>query len=250
MKRTNHITWEIRDEIGILTLDNPPKNYFHDPGLLPLDTIHEWLSEKLIKGVLLHGNGKHFSAGGDLDHLRKLILSGSDIQEKISNANAVITILSELQIPVVAAIHGICFGAGLELALAAHIRIGAENLLFAFPETNHGIIPGWGGTRRLCDVTGFSPALRMILTGDMLNASEALAIRLIDEIVPKSGILHHAFRLLVRMTRDRDIRVIRSVIKALQHTSTLTRDEAIREETRMFCELAIAEVTRMNTRKD
>jgi enoyl-CoA hydratase/carnithine racemase len=152
--------------------------------------------------------------------------------------------LEGLTIPVVAAIQGICFGGGLEIALACHIRICSENALFAFPEINNGILPGLGGTVRFQELAGFPGSLKMILGGDMINAEDALELKLVDNIVPKSKLFDYTFNLLKKMTYERPLPVIHGVMQALQNARKLPRDEAMLRETRIFCELALAETER------
>ena len=143
------IEWEIREEIGIITINNPPENYLFEPEFVPLDVLQKWTSEKTLKGILIYGKGKHFSAGGNLNRLFEIIAQEENLEKKLAAGNAIIDHLVNTNLPLVAAVHGVCFGGGLEIALACHIRVAAENALFATPETSHGLIHGLGGTLRL-----------------------------------------------------------------------------------------------------
>ncbi len=244
MESINRIGWEVRDGIGIITLNNPPENYLYEPEFIPLETLKKWTSNPQLKGLLIHGKGKHFSAGGDMNRLFEMIKKELDIRQKVEAGDRVIQHLIELNLPMVAAIHGVCFGGGLELALASHIRIAGEQSLFALPETSHGLLPGLGGTVRLPSVVGEARSLRMILSGDMINAEEARLIKLIDFIVPRNEVFDYAYRLIRKMTGDLSIRVIRAVVRALRNAATMPAEEAIHEETRIFCELAGEEAKR------
>ena len=95
--------------------------------------------------------------------------------------------LEELNIPTIAAINGLCLGGGLELALTCDFRIATQKARFAQSEVNIGIIPGWGGCLRLPRVIGLSRAMRMILSGEMISAKEALEIGLINKLAPNDG---------------------------------------------------------------
>lgn len=236
--------WEIRDDIGILTLTAPPRNLLADPEFIPISLLKEMTSVENLKGILIYGQGKHFSAGGDLENLFKLAGSPEELERRMIAGNRLLSYLENLNLPMIAAIRGICFGGGLEIALTCHIRICSENAVFAFPETNHNIMPGLGGTYRLPTLTGTGRALQVILGGDMINAEEAFEAGIVDQIVSKDDLLNHAFGLLYKMTRDRPVAVIRSVMQALRNASELSREEAIREETRLFCELAMTEAIR------
>src|SRR5690625_6604294 len=98
--------------------------------------------------------------------------------------------------PVIAAVNGFALGGGLELALAADIRIASENARFALPEVKLGIIPGYGGTVRLPRLVGRGRALELILTGELIDAEEAYRIGLADRVVPQAELTKSAEGLL------------------------------------------------------
>ena len=244
MEKIDKVTWEIREDIGIITLDNPPENYLVRPEFLPFETLKKWTSCDYLKGILICGAGKHFSGGGKLDNLFEMVKTNADMVSMMKEGKAVLDHLGNLNIPVVAAIQGICFGGGFEIALACHIRICSENALFAFPEINSGILPGLGGTVRFQELAGFNESLKMILGGDMINAGVALEMKLVDQITPKDKLFSHSFNLLKKMTHDRPIGVIHGVMQALHNGRNLSLGDAMLEETRIFCKLAMAEAGR------
>jgi len=246
METINKISWEIRNDIGIITLDNPPENYLVQPEFMPLETLKKWTSYDYLKGIMICGAGKHFSGGGKLENLFRMIRDKENINESMDKGKTVLEHLENLDIPVVAAIEGICFGGGLEVALASHIRVCSENALFAFPEINQGIIPGLGGTVRSFGRIGFPKAMKLIMSGDMINAEDAQEMNLVDFIVSKHKVFDFSFNFLQKLTRDRPLTVINAVMKAMKNARSLSIEEAMREETRMFCELALAEAKRRN----
>jgi len=238
--------WEIKEHIGILTLDNPPGNYILEPEFVPLEQIKEWTTSAEIKGIMITGGGKHFSSGGDLSQLYEKIQKEVDLSDQMDRGKAVLDFLENLNIPVLAAIKGICFGGGLEIALASHIRVCSDSSLFALPESNYNLIPGLGGTVRLPERIGLPESLKLILGGDMISAEEALALKLVDYVVPGTDLLDFAFRFLLKITRERPLKVIQSVMQILKNSRLLPREEAMKEETRLFCELALEEARRKN----
>jgi len=246
MEKIDKISWEIIDDIGIITLNNPPENYLVRPDFVSLEMLQKWTSYDYLKGILITGAGKHFSGGGKLENLFEMIRSMENVPEKIEEGKAVMDHLENLNIPVLAAIQGICFGGGLEIALACHIRVCTENALFAFPEINHNMMPGLGGTVRIQEPAGFLSALRLVLGGDMINAEDALEMKIVDFIVTKQKLFDFSFSFLQKMTRDRPLKVIHSVMQALKNGKNLTSSEAMKEETRLFCELAMEEAHRRN----
>ena len=155
--------------------------------------------------------------------------AGKDLLQLIANT----------PLPVVAEISGACFGGGLEIALACHIRICSENALFAFPEANHGIMPGLGGTITLSKLIGPGRATQMILSGDIVNAEKALETGLVDHVVPKETLHGFTLHYLEKLTRDRDVEVIRSIMRSIHNAMNMDAGQALEEETRLFCELAL-----------
>jgi enoyl-CoA hydratase len=247
MNNPDTITFEIKENIGIITLNIPPENYLPIPGFIPLDVFKQWTSEENLKGVIIAGKGRNFSAGGNLanifskgDHpeaLQKLVVDGLELLNSIQN----------LEIPVIAAINRVCFGGGLEIALACHIRVASENALLAFPEVNQNLLPGMGGNYRLLATTGLSQSAKIILGGDTINATDAKEIGLVDYIAPKDQAFEYSWKLMQKMTHGRPVKVIRAVMKALNNAMNLTQEEALKEETRLFCSLAMDETERRKT---
>jgi enoyl-CoA hydratase/carnithine racemase len=247
MKESDHVTFEVTDSIGVITLNAPPANELDLPGFIPVGLFREWTSSPLLKGLIIRGEGKNFSAGGKLE----AIFSASDrpdtLASMMSAGHDLLKSFSDLEIPVIAAINRICFGGGLEIALACHIRVASENALLAFPEANHNLMPGMGGTFRLPAITGFSQAAAMLLGGDLISAADAKALKIIDHIAPKDQAFPFAIALMQKMTLDRPVSVIKSIMQALKNTSELSMEDALNEETRLFCTLARDEAERRKT---
>ena len=173
-----------------------------------------------------------------METLRKLAQDELLLAEKITAGKELIRIIDGLHLPVVAEIRGACLGGGLEIALACHIRICSDNALFAFPEANHGIMPGLGGTATLSRLIGPGQAAGMILSGDVVNAEKALEIGLVDYVTGKDELQAYTMRYLQKLTADRDIEVIRSVMASIHNSLHLPLDAAMLEETKLFCALA------------
>jgi enoyl-CoA hydratase/carnithine racemase len=244
METFGNITWEVTGSTGLLSLGPPPENFLKEPAFIPPDLLKKWTSATGLKGIIIHGQGRHFSSGADTRNLFQMIASGNDLEVRMNQGKAVLNYLASLDIPVIAAIQGVCFGGGLEIALACHIRVCAENALFAFPEVSLGIMPGLGGTVMLPGTIRYPEALKMLLSGDMIDAAEALDSGLADRVVPKKELLPYCLSLMGKMTTDRPVEVINAVMKALRNSATLSSEEAMIEETRLFCMLAIKESER------
>jgi len=239
MKKVHrHIQWEVSKNIGILGLDNPPGNYLESPECIPVTLLNQLIECEEVKALLVIGTGKHFSGGASREHLISMTQLDDKMIGIMENGKHLLEYIEHLHIPVVAAIKGVCFGGGLEIALACHIRICTSNSLFAFPESNQNIIPGLGGIYRLREQSSFLDTLKMVLGGDMIDAGEALQMKLVDDIVGNDELMGYSLSLLEKMTAGRPLKVIRYVMQALRNSSELSFAEAMKEETRMFCELA------------
>jgi enoyl-CoA hydratase/carnithine racemase len=235
------LEFDIKDKIGIITINIPPHNYIPVPDFLEMDILKLWIVMNSLKGIIIHGAGRHFSAGADLKNLNKLARDEKQLLSSITKGKALLEFISNLNIPVIAAINGSCFGGGLEIALACHIRVCTANSLFAFPEINHNIMPGLAATVRLPQIAGFTNATKILLSGDITDAETALKIHLVDHISEEKEISAFAMKLLKKMTDHRQIDVIRSIMTSLQNSRRLPFEEALAEETRLFCWLAVAE---------
>src|SRR5512138_805674 len=107
--QTNYI-WEKTGDIGLLSLNNPPENFIREPGFISLEQIGRILSDSTLKGIIIFGSGRHFSAGADLDNLREMAQDEALLNTEMSKGRELLKIFRTLNIPVIAAIRGVCFG--------------------------------------------------------------------------------------------------------------------------------------------
>jgi len=115
--------------------------------------------------------------------------------------------MEESRKPFIAAIAGFCLGGGCELAMGCDIRVAGESAQFGQPEINIGIIPGAGGTVRLSKLVGLGKAKELVLTGKMISAEEALAINLVNKVVPDDKLMEEAFAMAKMITRHSPVAV-------------------------------------------
>jgi enoyl-CoA hydratase len=153
-----------------------------------------------VRVILIRGAGpKGFCSGADIGEFE---VPGSGIEARaIKHAATWIDVLAEARKPTVAAIHGYCLGGGLEIAAACDIRIAAEEATFGSPEVSLAIIPGAGGTQRLPRIVGLGHALRLIMTGERIDAATALRIGLVSDVVPGEQLGATAAELTQRLAR-------------------------------------------------
>lgn len=153
-----------------------------------------------LRVVILTGAGRAFCAGLDIkdapthDGIRTgLGFHGSF--EAVKYVRGIFSMYQYLPLPVIAAINGVCIGAGMEIALACDIRLAADTAVFSIPEVVLGIIPDCGGTQRLPRIVGPGKARELIFTGSKIDAAEALRIGLVDHIYPPDQLMGEAVRL-------------------------------------------------------
>lgn len=238
MQKSNIVTWERENEIGILSISNGKENYLNIPDFLDIRDLKRWTLEEGLKGMLITGVGRNFSAGADLDKLKELASDSSRLGTSLNKGKEILEFIDSLNVPVVAAINGLCFGGGLEIALASHIRIASERALFAFPETNHGLIPGLGGTYRLTRILGKN-AIEIILGGDLFNADQAREIGLVHTVANEKKSQLFAMDYLKRLVADRPVEVIHAAMTAIRNADRMASDQALKAETELFCNLAV-----------
>ncbi len=178
------ILLERQETIVTLTLNRPDKLNAIDGAMLDaLDAVLSQLeADRDCRAVVLTGAGRAFSAGADIKEWTALAAQEFGTGWGL-RGHRLFDRLAALAPPVVAAINGIAFGGGLELALCADLRIAAEQARLGLPEVTIGALPGWGGTQRLPRLIGPGRAKHMILTGQPIDAAAALAFGLVTEVV-------------------------------------------------------------------
>lgn len=187
--------------IARLVLDAPPRNEMDQDFFRTLAALVGTLASLPVRGLVVHGAGRHFSSGADVDAL-KAGLAGTQpalAAHALFDATSSFQRIAELPYPTVAAVGGCCLGSGLELALACRWRIAAANAVFALPETSFDLMPGCGGTVRLPPLVGRGRAVDLVLSGRFVDAGEAREIGLVDAIVDRRDLLAAARRLVERV---------------------------------------------------
>ena len=209
---------QTKDNIGFICLSKPPVNALGVALRTSVyEALHQLLENENVNAVVLYGDGKYFSAGADIKDFSRAAEKPTlpELLKSINNSTK----------PVIASLHGIAFGGALELALAAHVRVGATGLQLALPEVTLGLLPGAGGTQRLPRLTGIAPALDIICTGRKVTGKEALEL----------GILS---RLEDGTARDNGLRAAKDVLagtlkKTITDSLTVTPDAKAIEDARV-----------------
>ncbi|MES2286589.1 MAG: enoyl-CoA hydratase-related protein [Bacteroidota bacterium] len=170
-------------------------------------------SDNTIKAVIITGSGqKAFAAGADITEL--VVLSVEEGKILAKEGQDVYKSIETCPKPVVAAVNGFALGAGCELSMACHMRIASENAKFGQPEVNLGLIAGYGGTQRLIQYVGKTKALELHMTGDLINAEQALKLGLVNYVVPQDQLILKCVELLEKI-KSKSPKAITSVINTI-----------------------------------
>jgi enoyl-CoA hydratase/3-hydroxyacyl-CoA dehydrogenase len=169
-----------RGEVCVLWLANPPANSLGPPTVDALRAAWDGLEARVV--VLASASPALFCAGADIKAFTQMDEAAG--RRLLDDVHALVGEWERSRIATVAAVNGLAFGGGCELAMACDVRVAAESATFGQPEINLGIIPGFGGTQRLPRLVGHAKALEMNLTGEAISAHDAFAHGLVNQVVP------------------------------------------------------------------
>lgn len=179
------VTYEVTDRVAVVTIDRPDQRNAMDLGVF--DGLGEAAAragdDPVVRAVLVRGAGDHFSSGIDVAVLGELTSHGELDGAAIARLQASFTAFEELDVPTVAAIDGVCFGAGIQLAAACHLRCVAPGAQLSVLEVRWALVPDLGGTYRLPRLVGLGRATELVATGRRVGQEEAVAIGLADRAV-------------------------------------------------------------------
>jgi enoyl-CoA hydratase len=239
---------ETRESVTIVTINRPDKlNALNDRTVEELDAAFTAIGiDPVSRGVVLTGAGeKAFVAGADIAELATQ--SPVDGRERSLRGQRVLDRIERLGKPVVAAVNGFALGGGCELAMACHVRVASENAKLGTPEVKLGIMCGYAGTQRLPRLVGKGRALEMLLTGEMVDAAEALRIGLVNRVVPREKLLAEAEGLLRKMLANGPVS-LRFTLDAVTDGLEMGFDEAQRNEATLFGLICTTEDMKEGTR--
>ncbi len=185
-----NIKFEKDGAVAVITIDRPKVlNALNHETIAELDHCFTAIADddSVLCVILTGGGEKSFVAGADINELAVAdLVSGRANSDR---GQALLFKIENLPQPVIAAVNGFALGGGCEIALACDIRLASEKVKIGQPEVSLGVIPGYGGTQRLSRLVGRGKAKQMILTGDHINAGEALRIGLVDEVYPPEELM-------------------------------------------------------------
>jgi E-phenylitaconyl-CoA hydratase len=224
------LQFKVHDQVATVTLNRPEAMNALDPETEAelLDCWERIRADDEIRVVILTGTGERaFCTGADL----KKTMPPPESYASLAFGKGDIDIASQLvtEKPVICAVNGYALGGGLELALACDIRIAADHARFGLPEVRVGSIPGAGGTQRLPRTIGASDAMLLLLTGDHIDAAEALRLGIVSRVVPRADLTREAEAIAGRIAANAPLSV-RAIKRLVQQGRGLPLDIAIAQE--------------------
>ena len=229
-----NILLETKDRVSILTINRPDKRNAlnqatRDEILHALDSLHASADSRVL--IVTGAGDKAFIAGADIGEFEGRT---AITQRESMKGPRIFDAVEEFPKPVIAMINGFCLGGGMELALACDLRFAADNAKLGQPEINLGIIPGGGGTQRLTRLVGEGKSMELILTGDLIDAAQAKAIGLVNEVFPAAELQDRVRAVAVRIAEKSPI-ALQLAKEAVKTASRTNLREGLDRETDLFC---------------
>jgi enoyl-CoA hydratase/carnithine racemase len=205
--KLENVLYDKKGPIAIVMLNRPKvMNALNKATINELRSAFEDARDDLaVRGVILTGGEKAFAAGADIAEIANN--TAVEAEQATRRGQALTDLIENLGKPVIAAVNGFALGGGCELAMSCTIRIAAESAKFGQPEVKLGVMPGYGGTQRLPRLVGRGRALKLILSGDIIDAAEAYRIGLVDELEPDGHVVERAETVLKKIIANAPLSV-------------------------------------------
>ena len=192
------------ESVQIITINRPKQlNALNKQTINELNTaILKAEKDASVRVIVITGAGeKAFIAGADIKEFASF---SKEEGKKLSKEGhqKLFNLIEKLSKPVIAAVNGFALGGGLELAMAAHIRVASENALLGLPEVSLGVIPGYGGTQRLAQLAGKGKAMELITTASMISSKEALKIGLVNHVVDQTELMPFCLKIAAKICKN------------------------------------------------
>lgn len=231
---TASLRLEKRPPLAVVTLDRPKVlNALNAATLAELDAVfHDLAGDPSIRVILLNGaGGRAFAAGADIGEIAAL--NAEEGKAFALRGQGIFRHLETMGKPVIACIQGFALGGGCELAMACTIRLAADDARLGQPEVKLGLLCGYGGSQRLPRLVGRGAALKLLLTGAIIDAYEAFRIGLVDEVVPAADLMTRAEALALEIAANAPLAVAET-LRAVNEGLDLPLDLALQREAEHF----------------
>lgn len=234
------LNYSVENHIADVTINRAPANALSSAIIKELSGLFDELKEdENVRAVLIHGEGRFFSAGADIKEFTT-ITSGEGFSAVSAEGQQVFEKIENFPKPVIAAIHGAALGGGLELAMSCHIRLVSENAKLGLPELQLGLVPGFAGTQRLPRYVGAAKAAEMLFTSEPISGKEAAELGLANHAYPEDQLLPEAKALASKIAKKSPI-ALKAAIELLKYTKPESYHEGVRKEAESFGTVFVSE---------
>lgn len=233
------VSLAVDDRVALLSMARPPVNAISRTFLSELEAgLDQAAVDPDVRVIIVTSTlPGMFSGGADIRELEGLDADGC--AAFIALGHGLFGRMGEIPKPILAAINGICVGGGLELSMACDLRITAKSARFGQPEVNLGAVSGWGGTQRLPRLVGKTRGLEMLLLGEQISAEEALAIGLVNRVVPDAALMDETMALARKLAAKSAV-ALAKVKESVERGLSLPLAEGLSEEARCYVEAYVA----------
>lgn len=234
-----YLKWSSQDSIATITIHRPPANALSSGLLRELSAVLDEIEpNREIKVIVIHGEGRFFSAGADIKEFTT-VTSSEDFSNLGRFGQDLFNRMEKFPKPIIAAIHGAALGGGLELAMACHIRLVSEKTKLGLPELQLGLIPGFAGSQRLPKYVGTAKAAEMLFTAEPITGIEAVQYGLANHAYPENEVLDHAYTLAKKIAK-KSPGSLKAAIELLNYAKTEEFYEGSKREAELFGEVFVS----------
>ncbi|MEI5905571.1 enoyl-CoA hydratase [Bacillus spongiae] len=234
------LTCRIENQVAYITIQRPPANALSSGLIRELSQVLDEVEfDNRVRVLLLHGEGRFFSAGADIKEFTT-VQSGKEFEQLAKKGQELFGRMENFSKPIVASIHGAALGGGLELAMGCHIRYVSHNAKLGLPELQLGLVPGFAGSQRLPRLVGRAKATEMLLTSDSISGEEAVKWGLANASFTEEEVFKKAEELCLKLTKKSPVSV-KAALELLSYTNTDNFYEGVDREAVLFGEVFMSE---------
>ncbi|MFS0602876.1 enoyl-CoA hydratase [Peribacillus frigoritolerans] len=228
-----YLKLSVENHVAFITIDHAPANALSSAIIGELSQAFDQIGkDEAVRVVLLHGEGRFFSAGADIKEFTE-VKNGKAFEKLTKNGQSVFEKIESFPKPVIAAIHGAALGGGLELAMACHIRLVTERAKLGLPELQLGLIPGFAGTQRLPRYVGMAKAAEMLFTSEPISGTEAVQCGLANHAFTDEELIPKAMDLANKIAKKSPL-ALKAAIELLNYSKHDTYHKGVEREAALF----------------
>lgn len=226
------------NNIAIVEINHAPANALSSACISALrNAFNELDRDDGTHAIILTGAGRFFAAGADIKEFVKVFDDEAGASTLAENGQNLCNEIEAMRKPVIAAINGPALGGGMEVAMSCHIRVAAKNAIMGLPELKLGLIPTFGGTKRLTKMTNIATAVELILTGKQLSAEEAQKLDIVQLVTEQEELLPAAIAIASSLNEGKSLTSISRAIQCIAKGAYENLEDSLEREREMFAQL-------------